>query len=93
MQIVKRKLIKELKYEDTVVLKYNIEYPEIIGVNNVSTIKFNRYNKNLAVNLQTRVENELYDEAVELYKYNKENRLPNNAIRGIPNIRKYTPYK
>lgn len=76
MQIVKRTITKELKYDNTVVLKYNIEYPEIVGQNNISFDKFNRYNKDLAIKLQKRAENELYQEAIELYKYNKENNYP-----------------
>ena len=76
MQIVKRTITKELKYDNTVVLKYNIEYPEIVGQNNISADKFNRYNKYLAIKLQKRAENELYQEAIELYKYNKENNYP-----------------
>ena len=76
MQIVKRVITKELKYDNTVVLKYNIEYPEIVGQNNISADKFNRYNKYLAIKLQKRAENELYQEAIELYKYNKENNYP-----------------
>ena len=76
MQIVKRVITKELKYDNSVVLKYNIEYPEIVGQNNISSDKFNRYNKDLAIKLQKRAENELYQEAIELYKYNKENNYP-----------------
>ena len=76
MQIVKRTITKELNYDNTVVLKYNIEYPEIVGQNNISNDKFNRYNKDLAIKLQKRAENELYQEAIELYKYNKENNYP-----------------
>ena len=76
MQIVKRTITKELNYDNTVVLKYNIEYPEIVGQNNISADKFNRYNKYLAIKLQKRAENELYQEAIELYKYNKENNYP-----------------
>ena len=76
MQIVKRTITKELNYDNTVVLKYNIEYPEIVEQNNISSDKFNRYNKDLAIKLQKRAENELYQEAIELYKYNKENNYP-----------------
>lgn len=38
--------------------------------------KFNRYNQNIAFNLKLKAETELYKEAVELYKYNKENGYP-----------------
>lgn len=76
MQIVKRILTRELKYDDSVVLKYNIEYPQIIGQSDISSIRFNTYNKNLADSLQYNSENNLYQEAVELYKYNKQNNYP-----------------
>ena len=38
--------------------------------------KFNRYNQTIAFNLKLKAENELYKEAIELYKYNKENGYP-----------------
>lgn len=73
-------LEKELTYDGTVVLKYHIEYPSIrIDGNQIGEVKFNTYNKNLALKLQERSENELYNDAVELYKYNKENGYPTNV--------------
>lgn len=75
--IKKNILEKELFYEDTLVLKYHIEYPSINGSICENSIKnFNIYNKNLAFNLKEKSENELYNEAVESYKYNKENGYP-----------------
>ena len=64
-------LEKELFYEDTLILKYHIEYPSIM--NNEA---FNNYNKKLAIEIKNRIEDELYNEAVETYKYNKENGYP-----------------
>lgn len=69
--INKNVLKRELFYEDTLILKYYIEYPTIL--NNQS---FNNYNKELAIELKERSENELYQSAVENYKYNKENGYP-----------------
>lgn len=77
MQIQKRIIQKELKYENVVVLKYHIEYPRITNEsNNIPSMKFNIYNEQIAKQIQRRAENELYKEAVELYKYNKKNNYP-----------------
>ena len=76
MQIEKRILTRELTYDNNVVLEYRIEYPEIVDKDDIASNKFNQYNKNLAINLQNKAENELYQEAVELYKYNKQNNYP-----------------
>ena len=77
MQIQKRIIQKELKYENVVVLKYHIEYPRITKEsNNIPSMKFNIYNEQIAKQIQRKAENELYKEAVELYKYNKKNNYP-----------------
>lgn len=68
---------REMKYDNTVVLKYHIEYPSIVIPNNRNgERKFNTYNEKLALTLQKKSENELYKESVELYKYNKSNNYP-----------------
>lgn len=73
-------LEKELTYDGTVVLKYHIEYPSIkIDRNQIGETKFNTYNKNLALKLQERSENELFKDSIEVYKYNKENGYPINS--------------
>ena len=69
--IYKNILEKELFYEGTLVLKYYIEYPSIDNQG-----KFNSYNQKLANEIKERSENELYNQAVENYKYNKENNYP-----------------
>ncbi|MFG6319896.1 MAG: DUF4163 domain-containing protein [Clostridia bacterium] len=71
--ISKKILEKQLFYDDVMILKYHIEYPFIC---NQMAQKFNRYNQNIAFNLKLKAETELYKEAVELYKYNKENGYP-----------------
>lgn len=79
LKIINRILQKEMKYENTVVLKYNIEYPEIVmdwQQNRNGIKKFNDYNLKMALQTQQKAENELYKEAIELYKYNKENGYP-----------------
>lgn len=76
MQITKRIIENNLKYENTVILKYHIEYPEITNENNTAIRMFNIYNERIAKDLQKRAESELYIEAIELYKYNKQNNYP-----------------
>ena len=79
LKIINRILQKEMKYENTVVLKYHIEYSEIVmdwQQNRNGIKKFNDYNLKMALQIQQKAENELYKEAIELYKYNKENGYP-----------------
>lgn len=79
LKIINRILQKEMKYENTVVLKYHIEYPEIVmdwKQNRNGIKKFNDYNLKIALQTQRKAENELYKEAIKLYKYNKENGYP-----------------
>ena len=73
-QIENVTLIRELKYNDVVVLKYIIEYPQIVNTKYVyGKVEFNRYNKMKAVELQNEIERDIYEEAVKTYKYNLEN--------------------
>jgi len=75
--VSKNVLEKELFYDGTLILKYHIEYPSInISVNQNAAIRFNNYNKNLALKIQNRTETEIYNNAVETYKYNKANGYP-----------------
>ena len=79
LKIINRILQKEMKYENNVVLKYHIEYSEIVmdwQQNRNGIKKFNDYNLKMALQTQQKAENELYKEAIELYKYNKENGYP-----------------
>lgn len=79
LKIINRILQKEMKYENNVVLKYHIEYSEIVmdwQQNRNGIKKFNDYNLKMALQTQQKAENELYKEATELYKYNKENGYP-----------------
>lgn len=78
MNYVNKNVIeKELFYDGSLVLKYHIEYPSInISVNESTVIRFNNYNKDLALKIQKRAETEIYNNAVETYKYNKANGYP-----------------
>lgn len=70
-------LQKELTYDNTVVLKYHIEYPSIVTNSYLpGKERFNIYNRKQAMELRNKTENELYKEAIEVYKYNKENGYP-----------------
>ncbi len=75
--INKNVLKKELFYDNTLILKYHIEYPSIYSnTPEYSIMKFNMYNRNLAFQLKSKSEIDLYKEAIETYKYNKENGYP-----------------
>lgn len=76
-QIRTRIFSGELKFDNTVILTYKIEYPEIVFSNyELGRNIFNRYNRNIASNLENYAKTELYKSAVETYKYNKENGFP-----------------
>ena len=76
-RIVSRILEKELYFDNTIILKYKIEYPEMIfsdykkGMN-----EFNNFNKEKAYKLKDYIEGELLNDAKETYKFNKENNYP-----------------
>ncbi len=76
-EIVNCVLEKELYYNDTVILKYKIEYPQLTKTRyRYGMRKFNEYNYNKALELQEYCETELFKEAKELYDYNQENDYP-----------------
>ena len=78
MNIINKNILeKELFYDGVLVLKYHIEYPSIrLNVPEANIMKFNTYNKGIALELRNRAENELYKEAIQTYKYNKEHGYP-----------------
>ena len=61
-RIVTNTFEKELYYKNTVVLKYKIEFPKIIG-NSVGIHRFNRFNFIKAIKLKQYVEKNLFKEA------------------------------
>ena len=72
--IIKKSYNGELKYDGEVILKYNIEYPEIVRSRyRVGEAYFNSYNKKIATDTLRYVNTELYKEAKDTYKNNKEN--------------------
>lgn len=77
LNIEKKTLQKELKYKGEVILKYTIEYPQV-SENKwiIASRRFNMYNYSKAVLLRKEAEGRLFEEAKELYEYNKENGYP-----------------
>lgn len=76
-RIEKRELKDELKYKDTVILTYKIEYPEIVSSDyNYCMDVFNKYNKDSAMMYESYVRTELYNNAKLLYDYNSSNGYP-----------------
>lgn len=73
---LKKNVIKnELKYKNTVILTYEIEYPQIFS-NNYNTERFNRLNLNKALELEKYSEETLFNDAKELYDYNVSHGYP-----------------
>lgn len=62
---------KSLMYDGKVMLKYKIEFPQIKGYD-----KFNIINYTQALELQKKCEENLYQDAKNLYEYNKQNNYP-----------------
>ena len=76
-KIEKRELKDELKYKNTIVLTYKIEYAQITEADyEVGKRNFNYYNRQKALELQQYILNNLYQEAKELYDYNSSNGYP-----------------
>lgn len=78
MNIIKKREIKnELKYKNTVILTYRIEYPEITSSNYChGQNAFNKYNKEKAFMLENYIKTKLYQDAIDTYEYNTANGYP-----------------
>ena len=64
-------------YDNTVILKYTIEYPQIINSQYIlGQRNFNTYNLKIVNDLKQYIFTELYSSAKDIYKYNKENGYP-----------------
>lgn len=75
--IKKRALQGKLEYKGSIILTYEIEYPEITSSNyDLGKNNFNYYNRNMAIKLENRAKNELFEEAKKLYDYNISNGFP-----------------
>lgn len=78
MQNIQKKVFKDkLKYDNQVILKYTIEYPQI-NENKCITgaLNFNSFNYEKACKLQEFARTKLFNDAKEVYEYNKQNGYP-----------------
>lgn len=76
MFIIKNCEIKnELTYRGSVILKYEIEYPQIYS-DTYNTYKFNTLNHKKALDLENYAKNTLFKDAMDLYDYNYSNGYP-----------------
>ena len=76
MFIVKNCIMKnELTYRGSVILKYEIEYPQIYS-DTYNTCKFNALNHKKALDLENYAKNTLFKGAMDLYDYNYSNEYP-----------------
>lgn len=72
-----KKISHNLTYDNTVILKYTIEYPQIINSQYIlGQRNFNTYNLKIVNDLKQYIFTELYSSAKDIYKYNKENGYP-----------------
>ena len=77
MEVRKKVFQDELKYDGNVILKYTIEYPQVVYSKwKMSSKIFNEYNEKKAISLKMLSTGRLFDEAKELYEYNKKNGYP-----------------
>ena len=77
MEIIKKIFQDELKYDGNVILKYTIEYPQVVYSKwKMSAKIFNEYNEKKAIQLKRLSTGKLFYEAKELYEYNKKNGYP-----------------
>lgn len=68
---------KELYYQGEVIVRYKIEYPEIItSYYNEGIQIFNHENRKSALELKEYAEGELYEQAKQTYEFNKKNGYP-----------------
>ncbi|MBR1802386.1 MAG: DUF3298 and DUF4163 domain-containing protein [Clostridia bacterium] len=68
---------KQLYYQGEVIVKYSIEYPEIVSSPyEAGKQVFNMENRKKALDLKEFAEGEFYEQAKEVYEYNKKNGYP-----------------
>lgn len=67
---------KELTYKGDVILRYKIEYPQIVNIPSNSSLHFNEFNYKHALKLKTYAETELYQDAIKTYEFNFANGYP-----------------
>ena len=62
-------LERELIYQGKTILKYKIQYPKIIDISPSKSLHFNEYNEKKALELKKYAETELFENAIQQYKY------------------------
>lgn len=73
---IEKKIIKnELKYKGTVILKYEIEYPQAYSIY-YDTKKFNDFNLSKAIELENYAKNTMFSDAKNTYDYNVSQGFP-----------------
>ena len=76
-KLINKVMQQQLKYDNTVILTYKIEYPQIVVTRyDKGKIVFNKYNEQRAIKLRNYCETELFEEAKKTYLYNKEKGYP-----------------
>lgn len=78
MNEIKMKVLEgKLTYKGVTILNYKIEYPMIIFSRYAYGKEvFNRYNRDIAYELESYCKGELYEQAKEVYDYNEQNGYP-----------------
>lgn len=76
-KIITKTLTNDLKYKDTIILTYKIEYPEIKDSDTKKgAYIFNMYNHQKAIELEKHCKQDLFNQAKDLYEYNTSNGYP-----------------
>ncbi len=76
MKRLKMKTIeKELYYQGEIIVRYVIEFPEVIE-DEYQDKKFNYYTRKEVLKLKNFAEGEFYQFAKESYEFNKKNKYP-----------------
>lgn len=76
-KIIKRTYEGALKYRGETILKYKLEYPEMVNSRYlVGQNMFNSFYERKAKKLLTYINTELYKEAKDVYDFNKQNGYP-----------------
>lgn len=73
--IINKILEDEIFYDNNLILKYRINYPYITNYICFKD-KFNNFNSKIAFDLKDYIENNLLQDAINLYEYNKANNFP-----------------
>lgn len=78
MERIRKKSYKgELKYRGDVILKYNLEYPEIVDTKfSIGQMMFNIFNETKANRVLRKINGDLFEQAKNAYDFNNANGYP-----------------